>query len=101
MGWEIIHQIRQNLGISGICDGILSSLHEIKYNPDINLALAEFWTPKTNTFIFPLVETTISLQEIKFLFGMPVSGESMDLSLTDNSSKNLVHILQQVENALS
>ncbi|KMS98433.1 hypothetical protein BVRB_4g091310 [Beta vulgaris subsp. vulgaris] len=87
--------------LTGICDGILSSLHEIKPNPEIILALSEFWCSKNNTFIFPWGEATITLEDVNVLYGLPVLGETVNFSLFEASSKNMEQKLQQVKDAMS
>ncbi|KMS98432.1 hypothetical protein BVRB_4g091300 [Beta vulgaris subsp. vulgaris] len=87
--------------LTGICGGILSSLHKIKPNPEIILALSEFWCSKTNTFIFPWGEATITLKDVNVLYGLPVLGETVNFSLFEASSKHMEEKLQQVKDDLS
>ena len=86
---------------TGICDAILSSLFEIKPNPEIVLGLCEFWCPKTNTFIFPWGEATITLEDVMILAGLPVLGEPVNLPLLGDSMKILEGKLSRVRSDVS
>ena len=46
--------------------------------PGVVSSILKFWSPKTNTFIFPWVEVTISLEDVMILGGFSVLGECVD-----------------------
>ncbi|KAK2355553.1 Aminotransferase, plant mobile domain family protein [Trifolium repens] len=62
---------------TGICDALLSSLYHFPHNPSLILALVQYWSPKTNTFVFPWGEATITLEDVMILGGFSVLGESV------------------------
>ncbi|XVE80355.1 hypothetical protein DITRI_Ditri14bG0133000 [Diplodiscus trichospermus] len=71
---------------AGIFKAIMSSTCLIKRYDDLIICLAEKWNPKTNTFIFPWGEATISLEDVMVLggyslIGFPVTfpGDSQEL----------------------
>ena len=37
-------------------------------------ALIERWPPKTNTFYFPSGEATVSLEDVAYIYGLPING---------------------------
>ncbi|KAJ1389547.1 Aminotransferase-like, plant mobile domain [Sesbania bispinosa] len=67
-----------------ICDALLSSLYEIQPNTPLILRLVEYWSPETNTFVFPWGEATITLEDVMILGGFSVLGEPVNLPLTDD-----------------
>ncbi|XP_045831471.1 protein MAIN-LIKE 2-like [Trifolium pratense] len=71
---------------TGICDALLSSLHHfpVPRNPSLILALVQHWSPKTNTFVFPWGEATITLEDVMILGGFSVLGESVKLPLSSD-----------------
>ncbi|RHN67049.1 putative aminotransferase-like, plant mobile domain-containing protein [Medicago truncatula] len=50
---------------TGIYHAIKASTYEIKRDDDLMLQLANRWCSKTNTFVFPWGESTITLEDIK------------------------------------
>ncbi|KMS98431.1 hypothetical protein BVRB_4g091290 [Beta vulgaris subsp. vulgaris] len=72
---------------SGIIDGIQASCHKIPCNKDLILGVCEFWCPKTNSFIFPWGEATITLEDVMILGGLPVIGECLNKPIEENSVK--------------
>lgn len=58
----------------GIYDGIMHSLLEIPKNKSLVCWFAEKWSPKTNTFVLPWGETTITLEDMMVLGGYSVLG---------------------------
>jgi hypothetical protein len=69
---------------TGICDALLSSLYHFPHNPSLILALVQYWSPKTNTFVFPWGEATITLEDVMILGGFSVLGESVTLPLSSD-----------------
>ncbi|KAJ1389548.1 Aminotransferase-like, plant mobile domain [Sesbania bispinosa] len=67
-----------------ICDALLSSLYKIQPNTPLILGLVEYWSPKTNTFVFPWGEATITLEDVMILGGFSVLGEPVTLPVTDD-----------------
>ncbi|XP_076885653.1 serine/threonine-protein phosphatase 7 long form homolog [Bidens hawaiensis] len=62
---------------SGILDSIMSSIYDIPCNQTFVKELSQFWTPKTNTFVFPWGEATVTLEDVLVLGGYSVLGESV------------------------
>ncbi|KAL6196344.1 hypothetical protein ACLB2K_031959 [Fragaria x ananassa] len=62
---------------AGICDSIMSSKFEVKFNKDLVLALAEYWSPESNTFVFEWGEATVTLEDVIVLGGYSVLGRSV------------------------
>nr|GEZ71412.1 hypothetical protein [Tanacetum cinerariifolium] len=60
---------------AGIHDAILNSTHKIPQNKSLIFWSAEKWSPKTNTFILPWGEITITLEDMMVLGGFSVSGD--------------------------
>ena len=54
---------------AGIFDSILNSMYEVTCNPDVVLSLVKFCFSKTNAFVFPCDEATISLEDVMILGG--------------------------------
>ncbi|XP_058763845.1 uncharacterized protein LOC131637280 [Vicia villosa] len=69
---------------TGSCDALLSSLYHFPKNPYLILALVHHWSPKTNTFVFPWGEATITLEDVMILGGFSVLGESITLPLSSD-----------------
>ncbi|CAI9784191.1 unnamed protein product [Fraxinus pennsylvanica] len=61
----------------GIHDAIVNSTFKIHRTGDLILGVAEKWCSKTNTFVFPWGEATITLEDMMFLGGFSVLGDSV------------------------
>ncbi|CAO2148981.1 unnamed protein product [Urochloa humidicola] len=61
----------------GILDGIVTSTCRFNREETVLLEIAKFWSPRTNTFIFPWGEATITLEDLAVLGGLPVLGSSV------------------------
>ncbi|GMY24748.1 serine/threonine-protein phosphatase 7 long form homolog [Fagus crenata] len=57
---------------AGIFEAIMGSKYSISRHQDLVLGLAEKWCPKTNTFIFPWGEATVTLEDMMVLGGYSV-----------------------------
>ncbi|GAB2227543.1 hypothetical protein Droror1_Dr00009365 [Drosera rotundifolia] len=84
---------------AGILDGILASLHRISPCPSLVLGLAEHWCPRTNTFLFPWGEATVTLEDVMVLTGVPVVGDEVK-KLEEEKEKGLVEELRRVRREL-
>ncbi|XP_062014336.1 uncharacterized protein LOC133730839 [Rosa rugosa] len=62
---------------AGICDAIMSSKYETKFNKDLVLVMAEFWCSETNTFLFDWGEATITMEDVMVLGGFSVLGKQV------------------------
>ncbi|XP_028802703.1 uncharacterized protein LOC114757789 [Neltuma alba] len=59
----------------GIKEAIMGSKYKVLKNEDLTFGIAERWCSKTNTFVFPWGEATITLEDMMFLGGFPVLGD--------------------------
>ncbi|XP_015969968.1 protein MAINTENANCE OF MERISTEMS-like [Arachis duranensis] len=50
-----------------------------------NSALVQRWRPETHTFVLPVGEVTVTLEDVAHIFGLPIDGEPMS-DWTDSSS---------------
>ncbi|GJV77909.1 serine/threonine-protein phosphatase 7 long form-like protein [Tanacetum coccineum] len=60
--------------MAGIHDAIMNSTFKIPQNKSLIFWVAEKWSPKTNTFILPWGEVTITLEDMMVLGGLSVLG---------------------------
>jgi len=58
----------------GILDGVVTSTWRFNRDENVLLEIAKFWSPRTNTFIFPWGEATVTLEDLAVLGGLPVLG---------------------------
>ncbi|RHN54466.1 putative protein-serine/threonine phosphatase [Medicago truncatula] len=59
----------------GIFDAIMSTKCRIMKDQNLLYGVVEKWCCKTNTFVFPFGEATISLEDVMVLGGYPVIGD--------------------------
>lgn len=71
----------------GIFDAIMSTKCRILRNQNLLYEVAEKWCSKTNTFVFPFAEATITLEDIMVLGGYPVIGDPVFISLEDTKMR--------------
>ncbi|KAL5077542.1 hypothetical protein RYX36_016526 [Vicia faba] len=62
---------------TGIYQAIKASTYEIKRDDELILELVNRWCSKTNTFVFPWGESTITLEDTKVCFGYSLLGCSV------------------------
>ncbi|XP_057733938.1 serine/threonine-protein phosphatase 7 long form homolog [Arachis stenosperma] len=48
-------------------------------------ALVERWRPETHTFVMPVGEITVTLEDVAYIFGLPIDGEAVS-GWTDSSA---------------
>ncbi|XP_061337337.1 protein MAINTENANCE OF MERISTEMS-like [Gastrolobium bilobum] len=72
---------------AGVDKAIKASTYEIHRNDELILELAQRWCSKTNTFIFPWGEATITLEDIKVCWGYSVVGAPVSSPLETNEQK--------------
>ncbi|QHO31416.1 uncharacterized protein DS421_8g241420 [Arachis hypogaea] len=48
------------------------------------VALVERWRPETHTFVLPVGEVTVTLEDVAYIFGLPIDGEAVS-GWTDSS----------------
>ncbi|XP_066384865.1 serine/threonine-protein phosphatase 7 long form homolog [Miscanthus floridulus] len=59
----------------GVLEGILATTHRVRRESEgALLQLVPFWSPPTNTFVFPWGEATVTLEDIVALAGLPILG---------------------------
>ncbi|KAF7067886.1 hypothetical protein CFC21_073714 [Triticum aestivum] len=58
----------------GILDGLLATTGWVRWDEDLLLQLAGFWSGETNTFLFPWGEATVTLEDMAVLGGLPLLG---------------------------
>ncbi|XP_057433125.1 protein MAINTENANCE OF MERISTEMS-like [Lotus japonicus] len=74
---------------AGIHHAIKASTYEINRNDELILALAQRWCSKTNTFIFPWGEATLTLEDMKACWGYSVMGGSVSSPLETTEEKEI------------
>ncbi|XP_061367052.1 uncharacterized protein LOC133310168 [Gastrolobium bilobum] len=72
---------------AGIDKAIKASTYEIPRKDELILELAQRWCSKTNTFIFPWGEATITLEDMKVLGGYSVMGAPVSSPLETHRRK--------------
>ncbi|XP_045824787.1 uncharacterized protein LOC123917173 [Trifolium pratense] len=72
---------------TGIYHAIKASEYEIKRDDELILELANRWCSKTNTFVFPWGETTLTLEDTKVCFGFSVLGCSVTTPIMNSEQK--------------
>lgn len=65
-----VRDIISDVGMIGVCD-----CYSTKLDMGFIHALVERWRPETNTFHLPIGETTVTLQDVNVLWGLPIDGE--------------------------
>ncbi|KAL2476286.1 Aminotransferase-like [Abeliophyllum distichum] len=83
---------------AGIHDAIMNSTFEIHRNADLILGVVEKWCSKTNTFVFPWGEATITLEDIMVLGCFSVLGDSV---LSPTGDLELEMIIDKLQKARS
>ncbi|KAK7305076.1 hypothetical protein VNO77_42975 [Canavalia gladiata] len=74
---------------AGIDQAIKASTYQIHRNDELILELAQRWCPKTNTFIFPWGEATITLEDMKVCWGYSVMGANVCSSLVSDEERKI------------
>ncbi|XP_057430992.1 uncharacterized protein LOC130723866 [Lotus japonicus] len=71
----------------GIFEAVINTKCYIVRNHDLAFGVAEKWCSKTNTFVFPWGEATITLEDVMVLGGYPVLGDPVFTSLQNQEMK--------------
>ncbi|RHN67040.1 putative protein-serine/threonine phosphatase [Medicago truncatula] len=79
---------------TGIYNAIKASTYEIKRDDDLILQLANRWCSKTNTFVFPWGESTITLEDIKVCFGYSLLGDSISTPLLNSEQEAEAELIE-------
>ncbi|XP_061355336.1 uncharacterized protein LOC133299852 [Gastrolobium bilobum] len=74
---------------AGIFEAIMSTKCCIVKNQDLAIGVAEKWCSKTNTFVFPWGEATITLEDVMVLGGYPVLGEPVFTALESQEMREI------------
>ncbi|XP_071696548.1 serine/threonine-protein phosphatase 7 long form homolog [Rutidosis leptorrhynchoides] len=85
---------------AGIFDPIMASIYEITFNHDIISSLLRFWNPKTNTFVFPWGEATVTLEDVVILGGYSVLGDSVSGSVLKADLREKIEVMNQFRTEL-
>ena len=72
---------------TGIYNAITASTYKIKRDDDLIFQLADRWCSKTNTFVFPWGESTITLEDIKVCFGYSLLRDSISKPLENSEQE--------------
>jgi len=83
---------------AGIYEAIMHSTFIVVRDYDFIIGLAEKWCPKTNTFVFPWGEATITLEDMIILGGYSVLGSPVS-SCSDYESRELKEIEDKLAEA--
>lgn len=51
---------------------LITKMKEINIEKYLISALVEHWQPETNSFHLPVGEMTVTLQDVSFLWGLPI-----------------------------
>ncbi|XP_029128507.1 uncharacterized protein LOC109805304 isoform X2 [Cajanus cajan] len=81
---------------AGIHQAIQASTFQIRRNDELILELAQRWCSKTNTFVFPWGEATITLEDMKVCWGYSVMGASIFSPLLSDEEKEVEQELTSV-----
>ncbi|XP_025611823.2 serine/threonine-protein phosphatase 7 long form homolog [Arachis hypogaea] len=63
----------------------VSRIRMIRGSHSLLAALVERWRPETHTFVMPVGEVTVTLEDVAHIFGLPIDGEPVS-GWTDSSS---------------
>src|SRR5579883_1323876 len=68
----------RNAGLLTFCRLVESAgYHKIQLDRSLLTALVDRWRPETHTFHLPCGEMTPTLQDVSFLFGIPIHGDAV------------------------
>jgi len=77
--WVLKHEDILDQRVKQLIDhssfGQLIKFKNIDFNHVLLTTLVEMWRLETHTFHFPLGETTITLEDVEHILGLPVDGE--------------------------
>ncbi|XXG48213.1 hypothetical protein AAC387_Pa02g2724 [Persea americana] len=83
--WELTTKMMEYVAKIGLQH--LAELKKSKIDHAIINALIERWRPQTNTFHFVCGETTITLGDISYLYGLPIDGKAVMGSIWSDKRK--------------
>jgi len=81
--------------------GHLLKFKHIDFNHVLITTLVERWRIQTHTFHFPLGETTVTLEDVELILGLPIDGQAVtritrgDLVSSESSCSDLYHPQQR------
>ncbi|KAK7305078.1 hypothetical protein VNO77_42977 [Canavalia gladiata] len=73
----------------GIFEAIMSTKCVIMKNQNLAFGVAEKWCSRTNTFLFPWGEATITLEDVMVLGGYPVVGDPVFMPLQNEEMRGV------------
>ncbi|KAG4956533.1 hypothetical protein JHK85_042913 [Glycine max] len=74
---------------AGIDQAIKASTFQIRRNDELIIELAQRWCSKTNTFVFPWGEATITLEDMKVCWGYSVMGAPISSPLVSGEEREI------------
>lgn len=74
---------------AGIFEAIMSTKCFIVENKNLVFGVVEKWCPETNTFVFPWIEATITLEDVLVLGGYPVLGDPVFTPLENHEMREV------------
>ena len=84
-GWRLTPKMREYVEKTG--PQHLAELKKSKIDHALLNVLIERWRPETNTFCFVCGEATIMLEDISYLYGLPIDGKVITGNVWSNKSK--------------
>ena len=83
--WKLTPKMREYIEKTGLQH--LAEMKKSRIDHALINALIERWRPETNTFHFVCGETTITLEDISSLYGLPIDGKAVTGSVWSDKSK--------------
>ncbi|RWR94952.1 serine/threonine-protein phosphatase 7 long form [Cinnamomum micranthum f. kanehirae] len=95
--WELTHRQQEYIRMCGLEQ--LSNIIRMTIDHPLITALVERWRPETNTFHLPCGEATITLEDVAYIYGLPIDGPAVTgkaLYSTGDTAKLCKDLLQKM-----